>query len=692
MTARRKPLALCAVALAVYLPPAAAIGAAPDPPASPSAGIDLAGVDSSVAPGDDFFRYANGTWLKTTEIPPDRAAYGSGAALAELTSKRTAELIQQAAASKAPAGSLAQKIGDYYTSYMDEAGIAAKGLAALQPALDRVAAIADRRALARALGGTLRADVDALNGTNFYTDNLLGLWVAQDMDDPSRYLPFLLQGGLDMPDRAYYVDASPRMDALRDQYRAHIARALELARVPDAQARVARIYELERRMAQAHWKREESEDVKKADNHWTRADFDTRAPGLDWSEFFDAASLGAHKDFVVWQPGAITGLSALVASEPLETWKDYMTFHALEHNAAVLPRAFGDERFAFFGTALSGVPRRRDPWKRAVDATNAALGDAVGQLYVAKYFPPASKDRIEAMVRNIKAAFGKRIDALDWMAPSTKARAKAKLETLNVGVGYSAHWVDYAGLEVVRGDAFGNAQRAEMFEYRRHLAKLGRPVDRGEWVMTPQTVNAVNLPVMNALNFPAAILQPPFFDPARPVAMDYGAIGATIGHEISHSFDDAGSLFDAHGRLRNWWTDEDRAHFEASSAKLVKQYDAYRPLPDLAVNGTLTLSENIADVAGLSAAYDAYVLSLGGRPAPVVAGLTGDQQFFLSFAQSWRSKAREAALRQQIVQDSHAPDEFRADTVRNVDPWYDAFAVRPGQALYLAPADRVRVW
>jgi putative endopeptidase len=381
-----------------------------------------------------------------------------------------------------------------------------------------------------------------------------------------------------------------------------------------------------------------------------------------------------------------------VASERLEAWKDYLAFHALEHFSSVLPEAFGVERFAFHGTALAGTPQRRDRWKRAVDATSFALGEAVGQLYVKKYFPAEAKARVESMVQNLMASFGRRIDSLEWMSAATRATAKAKLAALKVGVGYPDRWRDYSGLEVVRGDAFGNADRAERFEYQRNLRKLGQPIDRSEWVMTPQIVNAVNLPVMNALNFPAAMLQPPYFDPQRPVAMDYGAIGGVIGHEVSHSFDDSGALFDATGRFQNWWTDEDRAHFEAAAERLVKQYDAYKPFPDLAVNGKLTLGENIADVAGLAAAYDAYHLALGGKPAPVVAGLTGDQQFFLAFAQSWRSKVREPALRQQILSDGHAPSEYRADTVRNIDAWYDAFDAKPGQALYLAPADRVRIW
>jgi putative endopeptidase len=692
MSSLRRPQAEGVLVALGALSLAASLGAAPNPTPSASPGIDLSGIDRSVLPGQDFFAHANGAWLKATEIPADRAAYGVGAVVTELTSQRTAALIQEAAKAAGAKGSTVRKVGDFYTAYMDEAAIEKRGLAPLQPALDRIAAIGDRRALSRVLGGMLRADVDALNNTNFYTDNLFGLWVAQDLDDPTRYVPFLMQGGLDMPDRAYYVDPSPRMAEIRAKHVRHVARMLDIAHVPDAAARAARIVDLERRIAEAHWSREDSSDLKKANARWPRAELETRAPGLDWGAYLEAAGLGAQREFSVWQPSAITGLSALVASQPLEAWKDYLVFHALEHDADVLPRALGEERFAFHGTVLAGIPQRRDRWKRAVDATGDALGEAVGELYVRRYFSAEAKARVEAMVRNIVAAFGRRIDALDWMTPATKSTAKAKLGTLRVGVGYPDKWQDYSALEVVPGDALGNAQRAEQFQLRRSLDRLGRPVDRDEWVMTPQTVNAVNLPVMNAMNFPAAMLQPPYFDPSRPLAMDYGAIGAVIGHEISHSFDDSGALFDPTGRLRNWWTDEDRAHFEASSTQLVRQYDAYRPFPDLAVNGRLTLGENIADVAGLAAAYDAYRMALRGQPAPVVAGLSGDQQFFLSFAQSWRLKMREPALRQQIVEDGHAPDEYRADTVRNLDQWYAAFDVRPGQALYLDPKDRVRVW
>jgi putative endopeptidase len=655
-------------------------------------GLDVGGIDRTATPGDDFFRYADGAWLKATQIPPDRSSYGTGAMLSELSTQRVADLLRDTAANPAPAASEARKVGDYYATFMDEEGIERKGLTPLQPALQRVDAISDRHALARALGATLRADVDILNNTSLYTSNLFGLWIAQDLDDPHHYSPFLVQGGLGMPDRDYYLSPSPHMAEIRAKYQAHIAAVLKLANVPDAESKAARIFDLEHRMAEVHWSRAESEDVLKGNNHWSRKDFDARAPGLDWQAFFAAAAFEHQARFVVWQSSALTGLSALTASQPLETWKDYLRFHTIQHAATYLPNAFVNEQFAFYGTVLSGTPQLRPRWKRAVDTTNEGLGDAVGKLYVQRYFLPAEKARAEAMVRNLLAAFTTRIDKLDWMAPQTKIRAKAKLAVLKVYVGYPDTWRDYSALKVVRGDALGNAERAELFEYHRNVAKLGRAVDRSEWVLTPQTVNAVNLPAMNAINFPAAILQPPFFDPKREWVMDYGAIGATIGHEISHSFDDQGALFDDAGRLNNWWTKEDFAHFQAAATRLVDQYNDYRPFPDLAVNGKQTLSENIADVAGLSAAYDAYRLSLNGTEAPAASGFEGDQLFFLSFAQSWRNKMREPALRQRIVTDGHAPGEYRADTVRNLDAWYVAFDVKPGQKLYLGPTDRVRIW
>ena len=655
-------------------------------------GLDLPGMDLSVAPGDAFYAYANGAWEQRTEIPADRGSYGVDAEVTDLTDRQTATLIKAAAAAKAPAGSERRKIGDCYTSFMDEAAIEAQGLRPLAPTLKAIAGLRDRKELAHFLGTTLRADVDVLNATHIETPNLFGLWVAQDLDDPSRYAPFLLQGGLGLPERSYYLDPSKGMAEIRAQYLTHVAAMLKLAGESDTPGKAAAILELETRMAKAHVSRETTGDVLKGNNHWTRAEFGTKAPGLDWEAFFAAAGLTRPKVFVVWQPTAVTGLSALVAEAPLTTWKAYLTFHAIQGRARVLPKVVEDQSFSFYGKVLSGATKPRERWVHGVAATNHALGEAVGKVYVARHFPPAEKARAQQMVTNLIAAFRTRIQQLAWMTPATKAKAVAKLATLKVGVGYPDRWRDYRGLKIVAGDAFGNAERAERFEYQRNLRKLGRPIDRTEWVMTPQTVNAVNLPVMNALNFPAAILQAPYFDPKRPVVMDYGAIGAVIGHEISHSFDDSGSLFDATGKLRNWWTPEDLKHFQASADQLVRQYDAYRPFPDLAINGKQTLGENIADVAGLAAAYDAYRLTLGGKPAPVVQGFTGDQQFFISYAQSWREKTREPMLRQQILTDGHAPASYRPATVRNLDAWYAAFQVRPGQTLFLAPADRVKIW
>ena len=698
---QRHPLAALILALSVAGPalaqtPVAQTPVMPPVPAAPVAtgrsGLDLAGRDLAVAPGDDFFAFANGGWDRATASPADRSGYGAGARLVELTEGRVAALIQEAARTDPAPGSETRKIADYYSAYMDEATIEARGVTPLKPRLDAIAAVHTRHQLAAALGRTLRADVDVLNSTNYYTPNLFGLWVAADLDRPTRYSATLLVGGLGMPSRDYYLTDSPRMEAIRKRYLVHIARVLSLAGFADAEARATAILSLERQIAAAQPPLDENEDVRKGDNRWSAADFATKAPGLDWKAYFAAAGLGRQREFVVWQPASLTAMAAIAGRTPIKVWRDYLSSGLLNRSADLLPRAFVEERFDFYGKTLSGTPQLAARWKRGVRATNGALGDAVGKLYAARYFPPESKARVEALVQNVIAAFDRRIDHLEWMSDATTATAKAKLRALKVGVGYPDHWQDYSTLVIDPKDALGNAWRAGEFAYRHELAKLDRPVDRDEWFMTPQTVNAVNLPVLNALNFPAAILQPPFFDPQASAAANYGGVGATIGHEISHSFDSTGALFDDQGRLRNWWTKEDFAHFEASTHQLAVQFDTYRPFPDLAIKGQQTLGENIADLAGLQASFDAFHRSLGGQAAPVLDGLTGDQQFFLSFAQSWRNKSREPALRQQVLTDVHAPAPYRAQTVRNLDGWYDAFDVKAGQALYLAPADRVRIW
>ncbi len=655
-------------------------------------GLDVAGMDRTVNPGDDFYAYANGGWMKATPIPADRSTWGLFGILAEEVNARTAGLIRQAGESKPPPGSDAAKVGAYYDAYMDEKAIEAKGLGPIQPELEEIAAIADGKALARVVGRQLRADVDALNNTRFHTDRVFGVWVSPDFSAPDRNVAYLMQGGLGMPDRDNYRNTGAKDVELQAQYKTHVAAVLKLARIPDAETRGGRVYELERKIADAHVSRTESEDVLKANNPWRLQDFPARAPGLEWGSFFDAAGLSGQPMVMVWQPAGISGIASLAGSQPLEAWKDYLTFHAIDRASGLLPKAFADERFHFYGTVLTGAPAQRPRWKRAVDATGSALGEAVGRLYVERYFPPAAKAQAQKMVANIIAAFGRRIDNLEWMTPATREKAKAKLATLYVGIGYPDRWKDYSGLAVARGDALGNFQRAELLDYRRSLAKLAKPVDKTEWWMTPQTVNAVNLPLQNALNFPAAILQPPFFDRARTDAMNYGAIGAVIGHEISHSFDDSGAEFDAEGRLANWWTPEDQAHFKAAGQRLVAQYNAYEPLPGLHINGQQTLNENIADVSGLTVAYAAYRKSLGGKRAPVINGFSGDQRFFLAFAQSWRDKTRDAALRQRVITDGHAPGRFRAQTVRNIDAWYDAFSPHRADLLYLEPKARVRIW
>jgi putative endopeptidase len=662
----------------VFLTGGLLIGAA----SAPTYRVDVAGMDRAVQPGDDFYKFANGGWMKVTEIPPDLAAYGAFTIIDEDVNGRLRDLVAGAGGS----------VQAFYEAYMDEDAIENRGLAPVQPELDAIAKISDRASLSRFLGSQLRADVDALNSTRFHTDRLFGLWAAPAFAHPDHYVAYFFQGGLGMPDRDYYRKNDEKSVALQAKYRTHVAAVLSLAKIADAPAQAERIYALEKKIADVHVSRTDSVDVHKADNPWAPAQFAARAPGVDWTAYFSAAGLAEQPVIMVWHPSGVAGIAALVGQEPLAVWKEYLFFRTLDRASALLPRAFAEEHFRFYDTALTGALKPRDRWKRAAAATSVALGDAVGQLYVAKYFPPQAKADAQAMVKNIVAAFGRRIDALSWMSPATRAKARAKLDTLYIGIGYPDRWQSYDGLKVAKDDALGNEERSALFEYRRSLAQLGKLVDKTQWCMTPQTVNAVNLPLQNALNFPAAILNPPFYDAAGDPVKNYGGIGTVIGHEISHSFDDQGSQFDADGRLVNWWTPEDLAHFQAAGERLVAQYDAYEPLPGLHINGKLTLSENIADVAGVSAAYDGYRAASEKAPPPPIEGFTPDQRFFLGFGQIWRSKMRPEALRNRLLTDGHSPGPYRADTVRNVDSWYAAFGVAPGQTLYLTPEARVRVW
>ena len=654
-------------------------------------GIQTGWMDKSVTPGDDFFSYANGTWVKNTQIPADRSRIGGFWIADQLREKNTKALFDNIIKSKPTSGNDAL-IANYYNAYLNTDAIDRAGLSPAKADLDAVGRIADKHQLSAAIGSTLRSDTDPLNATNFHTENLFGIFVTQGLATPGVQLPYLMQGGIGLPDAQYYLSADPKMTDIRNKYKTYVQTILQDAGYSDPQGAAGRIMDLETKIANAHETREQSEDFKAGAQVWTRQELEQKAPGIDWAALLGAAGLADAQKFDAYHYASIPKLAALVGSEPLQNWKDWLTFHTINQQASVLPKAFRDASFAFNGTVLQGTPQQRPRDALALNATSGALEDAVGKAYVDKYFPASSKAEIQTMVDNLKAAFSRRVKAIAWMSPATKQEALKKVEGIVVGVGYPDNWRDYAGLTISADNAYSNVKNARLWEYRHQIAKIGKPMDRHEWWMPPQLVNAVNLPVQNALNFPAAILVKPFFDSNADAAFNYGAIGATIGHEISHSFDTGGALFDASGAMRNWWTPADFANFQKQADALQKQFDAYEALPGLNVNGKLTINENIADVAGLGAAYEAYKASLGGKPAPVINGLTGDQRFFLAFAQSWAGKSRPEALRQIVLTNEHAPEQFRAQTVRNIDAWYPAFNVKPGQKLYLAPDQRVKIW
>jgi putative endopeptidase len=654
-------------------------------------GIETAWMDKSVKPGDDFFSYADGSWVKNTQIPADRSRIGGFWIADQVRERNTRELFDAILKSNPTSGNDAL-IANYYNAYVNTDAIDRAGLAPAKADLDAINGIADKRALSAAIGSTLRADTDPLNATNYQTQNLFGIFVTQGLATPGEQLPYLMQGGLGLPERDYYLSADAKMADTRNKYRAYVAAILQAAGYPDAQGAAGRIMDLETKIAAAHEPREQSEDTATGAQVWTRAQLEQKAPGIDWTALLNAAQLGSVQKFDAYHFASIPKLAALVGSEPLQDWKDWLAFHTINQQASVLPKPFRDASFAFYGTALAGTPQQRPRDILALNATSNTLQDAVGKAYVDKYFPASSKAEIQTMVDNIKAAFAKRVQAIGWMTPSTKQEALKKVQNIVVGVGYPDTWRDYAGLTITADNAYANQKNAALAEYKHQIAKIGKPMDRHEWWMPPQLVNAVNLPVQNALNFPAAILVKPFFDPNADAAFNYGAIGSTIGHEISHSFDTGGALFDANGAMRNWWTPADFKNFQAQADALAKQFDAYEALPGLHVNGKLTLNENIADVAGLGATYEAYKASLNGKPAPVIGGLTGDQRFFIAYAQAWSVKSRPETLRQIVLTNGHAPEQFRAQTVRNIDAWYPAFNVQPGQKLYLAPNQRVKIW
>ena len=646
-------------------------------------------MDRGIKPGDDFYRYASGGWLKWAASQSGQKSYDNRAALTAITNQRVRDLIQNSAASHPARGSVAQKVGDYYASFMDEDTIQTKGLSPLTDEMAVISAITNKTSLSGYLGATLNIEADGLTAN---ADHIFGLWVNQGFEDSKHNFPHILQGGLGMPDRDSYIDPSPKTAELRAHYQAHIAAILTLAGgVADPSMSAARVLALETGMARSHAPDADAAEVFKQNNPWRRADFDAKAPGMDWDAYFRAAGLAGQSNFIVWQPTAVTGTAALVDREGIEAWKDYLRFHLIEHYAAVLPKAVSAEDFAFY-QSVSGAQKPPDRQKTAIDATNAALGQAVGQLYTQLYFPPEAKAKAKAMVNDLTTAYRVRISNLTWMSAETKKKALAKLAALHIGVGYPDKWIDYATLDVARGDAFGNMRRAETFNRLRSLTQLKQPADPSEWRIDPQSVGAVIMFSPNSEFFAAGILQPPYFDSNGDNASNYGSAGAGMAHEISHSFDELGNIYDDCGRLGNWWTADDLTRYHAAAAKVVAQFDGYCPLSDLCVNGKQVLGENIADLAGLQAAHDAYILSLKGKPDVVIGGLSGEQRFFVAFAQRWRRLQSEASLRVQIKTDTHPPGEYRSDTVRNVEAWYKAFQVAPGDRLYLKPEERVGIW
>ena len=674
-------LASTALIAATQAPPrvAAAAMAAPEAngarPQYGTFGFDTAGMDKSVAPGDDFFDYANGTWVKNTPIPPDKARYGLFNVLDDLSKERTRGIIEEQ--TKNPDS----KIGNAYLSFMDEASVEAKGLRPFEPWLKQVHAIKSKKDLAK-----LYADADHLG-----IDIPFRMFVGQDRKASDRYALNVSQGGLGMPDRDYYLSSDPKQVETRTKYLQHLTNMLTLAGEPNAAARAQAILNFETRIAQVHWTRAQSRDALKTYNKMTIAAVRKFAPGFDFPQLLKDGGVNVGY-IVIAQPSAFKGISSLLGSTPLSVLRDQLLVRSLDSYASYLPKKFDQEHFAFYGTVLSGTPQQEPRWRRAVDFTVNAMGDDVSKLYVARYFPPETKAAADQLVHNMIAAMDRRIDKLDWMSAATKAKAHAKLAAFTPQIGYPTKWRDMSGLDIRRNDLLGNAMRSARFEYSYEIGKLGGPIRRWEWGMRPMTINAYSSPTMVEIVFPAAILQPPFFDPNADPAVNYGGIGAVIGHEMSHQFDDQGAKYDLHGNLVDWWTPADAKNFQSRLDQYERQIDSYEPLPGMHVNGKLTMGENVADLAGLTIAHDAYLASLNGAAPPVIGGVTADQRFYLGWAQVWRCSEREPALRQQLLTDPHSPCAVRTDVVRNMDPWYSAFGVRPGQKLYLTPADRVRIW
>lgn len=648
-----------------------------------NAGLDASKSDLQVRAQDNLFLAVNGDWLRRTEIPADKSAYGTFIQLRDESDQRVRSLVEALGTQPQGAGSIGQKIRDYYTSYLNTDRIDALGLKPIQPLLTSIDAIHTRTDLARWLG---RAQG--------HLDTPINLWVGPDAKQPNLHRASTWQGGLGLPDRDYYLKQDDaRIAQARHAYESYLTTLAVVAGERQPLEAARRVLALEQRIAACHWSKVDNRDPVKTYNLITPAALLQTAPGFDWQAFLKGAQLGRIDQLSVSQPSTATGVAQLVADLPLADWKLYLKLHTLDHAAPVLPKPLREARFAFYGTALTGALQERPRWQQGIDSLNQVLGEGVGQLYVARYFPPDHKARMQELVSNLMAAYRESIDTLSWMTPTTKAKAQEKLSKYTVKIAYPEHWRDYSQLIVHAGDALGNQLRGERFLWARIARRVGKRVDRTEWDTTPQTVNAFYQPSRNEIVFPAGILQPPFFDMAADDAVNYGGIGAVIGHEISHGFDDQGSQFDGDGALRDWWTPADREAFNALTSRLVTQYEAYSPIEGAHINGRLTLGENIADLSGLQIAFKAYRRSLKGQPAPIIDGKTGEQRFFYGWAQSWRSKVREQRALQLLTTDPHAPGEFRANGAAiNHDGFHQAFGTQPGDQMFKPIDQRIRLW
>ena len=643
-------------------------------------GVDLANRDEAVKPGDDFFRYANGKWLATFTLPEDKARYGAFDELAVKSENDVKTIIDGFAANPPAPGSNVAKAADFYASWMDEATIESRGTEPLKPYLDEINGITDKASLLKVIAKVGYASP-------------FGVGIEADVADPTRYAVWAAQGGLGMPDRDYYLEKSEKYDGYRAAYKAYVTKIFELIGDATPAASAETVIKFETEVAKGHWTQEALRVPDKAFKGMSVADFKKLAPNFDLEQFAKDAGIPAVTNVVAYGDTSVTPGAKLVDSQPIAAWKEYLTFHMASDNAAYLPKAFDDASFEFYSKTLRGVPAKRDRWKRGVTLLDGNMGEALGEAYAAKFFPPESKAKMDELVANLNSALKGRIEKLEWMDDPTRAEALKKLANFEPRVGYPNKWRDYSAMQIDKTKLFENIFAARQFEWNRQVARLGGPVDREEWGMNAQTVNAYYNPLMNQITFPAGILQPPFFDPKADPAVNYGAIGGVIGHEIGHGFDDQGSAFDANGVQRDWWTADTKAKFLTKTAALNAQYDKYCPLPDACISGALTTGENIGDLGGLIMAYTAYKQSLGGKEAPVLDGLTGDQRFFMAWAQVWRAMSREDNTRNQLATDPHSPPEFRVNgVVPNIDEWYTAFNIQPTDKMYIPPEKRVRIW